>query len=401
MRAVITNSNVKEDIHNYTRKYELALKLLRQSSISERNKQLIENFCNDCFAQGITAGRVQKYAYTLRKIAEWLGKDFDKATEEDLKRVVAIINTSPFKDWTKYDYKRSIKKFFKWLGKEHLISWIKCNDVKNKKLPEEILTEEDIKKMIDAAQKARDKALIAVLYESGCRVGEFLTMKIKNVQFDRYGAVIVVHGKTGYRRIRLVSSVPYLAEWINNHPFNDNPEAWLWISIRNFKRLPYNSLRTILRIIAEKAGVRKSVNPHAFRHARATHLANFLTEAQMKEFFGWVQDSDMASVYVHLSGRDVDKAILKLYGIEMEESERDSELLKPKKCLRCGEVNSGTDKVCKRCFFPLDKEMVEKIMEKEVKREIMDEIIETLWKDREFREFFMRKVKSINRRAIP
>ena len=181
-----------------------------------------------------------------------------------------------------------------------MISWIKCNDVKNKKLPEEILTEEDIKKMIDSAQKARDKAIVAVLYESGCRVGEFLTMKIKNVQFDRYGAIIVVQGKTGYRRIRLVSSVPYLAEWINNHPFNDNPEAWLWISLRNFKRLPYNSLRTILRVIAEKAGIRKSVNPHAFRHARATYLANFLTEAQMKEFFGWVQDSDMASVYVHI-----------------------------------------------------------------------------------------------------
>jgi len=178
---------------------------------------------------------------------------------------------------------------------------------------------------------------------------------MKNVQFDRYGAIILVHGKTGYRRMRLVSSVPYLAEWMNTHPFNDNPEAWLWISLRNFKRLPYNSLRTILRVIAEKTGVRKSVNPHAFRHARATHLANFLAEAQMKEFFGWVQDSDMASVYVHLSGRDVDKAILKLYGIEMDESEKDNELLKPKKCLRCGEINPTTNKVCQRCFFPLDE----------------------------------------------
>ncbi len=380
------------NIHRYWKRYEIALRLLRQSNISQKNKQLIEKFCNDCFAQGITAGRVQKYAYILRKVAEWLGKDFDKATEEDLKKVVAVINASPFKDWTKYDYKRSIKKFFRWLGKEDLISWLKCNDVKNKKLPEEILTEEDIKKMIDAAQTTRDKAIVAVLYESGCRVGEFLSMKMKNVQFDRYGAIIVVHGKTGYRRIRLVSSAPYLAEWMNMHPFNDDPEAWLWISLRNLKRLPYNSLRTILRVIAEKAGVRKSVNPHAFRHARATHLANFLTEAQMKEFFGWVQDSDMASVYVHLSGRDVDKAILKLYGIEMEESEKDGELLKPKKCLRCGEMNPATNRVCQRCFFPLD-EQAEKLLEREVRRQMIDEIMETLWNDREFRDFFMRKIR--------
>jgi len=91
MGAVTTNLDVENDIHRYWKRYEIALRLLRQSNISQRNKQLIEKFCNDCFAQGITAGRVQKYAYILRKIAEWLGKDFDKATEEDLKRVVAII----------------------------------------------------------------------------------------------------------------------------------------------------------------------------------------------------------------------------------------------------------------------------------------------------------------------
>ncbi len=380
-----------EDVHFYSKRYEVAIRLLRDSCISQKNKELIEKFCNDCFAQGITAGRVQKYAYILRKVAEWLGKDFDSATEDDLKRVVALINTSPFTDWTKYDYKRSIKKFFRWLGREEVISWLRCREIRNRKLPEEILTEEDIKKMIDAARTPRDRAIISVLYESGCRAGEFLSMKIKNVSFDRYGAVIVVHGKTGYRRIRLVSSVPYLAEWFNMHPLNSNPEAWLWISPSNFRRLPYNSLRTILRTIAEKAGIKKKVNPHAFRHARATHLANFLTEAQMKEFFGWVQDSDMASVYVHLSGRDVDRAILKLYGMEMDE-EGNGELLKPKKCLRCGETNPASNQLCKRCFFPLDQR-AEKLFEREMKMEIMDQIMETLWNDKEFREFFLKKVR--------
>ena len=166
-----------EDIHEYRKRYELAIRLLRSSAISERSKELIENFCNDCFAQGIKAGRVQKYAFILRKVAEWLGKDFDKAGEEDLKKIVAMINTSPFTEWTKYDYKRALKKFFKWLEKEELVSWIKCTGPRNRKLPEEILTEDDIKKMIDAAHDARDRAIVAVLYESGCRAGEFLSMK--------------------------------------------------------------------------------------------------------------------------------------------------------------------------------------------------------------------------------
>jgi len=98
MRAVTTNVDVDGDIHHYWRRYEIALKLLRQSSISKRNKELIEKFCNDCLSQGITPGRVQKYAYILRKIAEWLKKDFDKVTEEDLKKIVAMINRLPFTD---------------------------------------------------------------------------------------------------------------------------------------------------------------------------------------------------------------------------------------------------------------------------------------------------------------
>lgn len=175
-----------DDIHAYRKRYEIAIRLLRSSSISQRDKELIEKFCNDCFAQGITAGRVQKYAFILRKVAEWLGKDFDSVTEDDLKRVVATINTSQFTEWTKYDYKRSIKKFFRWLRKEELVSWLRCSDIKNRKLPEEILTEEDIKKMIDAARTPRDRAIVSVLYESGCRVREFLSMKIKHVSFDRY-----------------------------------------------------------------------------------------------------------------------------------------------------------------------------------------------------------------------
>lgn len=64
--------------------------------------------------------------------------------------------------------------------------WIKCNFRDDKKLPEELLTEEDVTKLIEAAQHPRDKALVFLLYESGCRIGELLNVKIKNVLFDRF-----------------------------------------------------------------------------------------------------------------------------------------------------------------------------------------------------------------------
>ena len=74
-----------------------------------------------------------------------------------------------------------------------------------------------------------------------------------------------------------------------------------------------------LKKIAKKAKIKKRIHPHLFRHSRCTYMANYLTEAQMNLYFGWIQGSDMPSVYVHLSGRDVDDAVLKANGITAKE----------------------------------------------------------------------------------
>ncbi len=69
-------------------------------------------------------------------------------------------------------------------------------------------------------------------------------------------------------------------------------------------------------------------------------------------------------------------------------------MLKSKTCPRCGEINPVTNRVCRRCFFPLTED-AEKILEMEARREIIDEIMETLWSDEEFRRFFLMKVRKL------
>ena len=61
------------------------------------------------------------------------------------------------------------------------------------------------------------------------------------MKFDNYGAFINVDGKTGSRPIRLVKSVPNLANWLDNHPQKEDPEAPLWIILEKPKfGLPMN-----------------------------------------------------------------------------------------------------------------------------------------------------------------
>ena len=378
---------------------ELAINGIQKSSISKENKDIILEFQDYVFAEGLTKTRILKYLNMLRKLGEWLGIPFTRAKKENIMELVRYIENQNYSEWTKHDYKVILKKFFKWLrGDQEYpeeVKWIKTTIKKNNhKIPEELLTPQDVEKLINAADHPRDKALVSVLYESGCRIGEILTLRIKHISFDEYGAKIVVNGKTGMRRIRIISSVPHLATWIENHPLRDKPDAPVWVGIGTRNKngaVQYKNVRTLIAKLAEKAGIKKRVNPHMFRHSRATHLANHLTEAQMNQYFGWVQGSDMPSTYVHLSGRDVDGAILSLYGMK-EDKKKDKEEFSPVKCPRCGTMNSPGGKFCIKCGMPLD---IKAAIEIENERKKMDDIMSALMKDSEVQRLMARKIKEM------
>lgn len=393
----------EEKVHNPSRRLEYALKRLSKSSILDENKKHIENFAKSCLAEGIGKLRVVKYIYTLIKVAEILNKDFMKASREDIEQVVYEIENANFSEWTKHDYRVTIKKFYKWLkgnGEEYPpeVKWIKAKrNGRNNKLPEELITPEEVKALAEAAENPRDRAMFLTLYESGARVGELLNMKIKHVVFDKYGALVMLNGKTGMRRVRLVASVPAISAWLDVHPFKDNPEAWLWCSLAtNYygKRLTYALFDRILKKTVKKAGIKKKIYPHLFRHSRATELAKRLTEAQLCQVMGWVQGSKQAAIYVHLSQRDTDEAILSMYGL-LDKKKDSKEKLMAVKCPRCRQDNYPGSRFCRYCGMALD---VKAAMEAEDRdKQVGASLIEAL-KDPEVAEKIIETLESIVRK---
>jgi len=374
----------KFDIHKYERRFDLAIKKMKKSSLPNATKRLLSDFCDHCIAEGLAIPTTLKHLFCLQNVARWARKDLAKTDKKDIVKIIKTLEKSNYSSNVKHATKVSIKKFYKWLndGEEYpdKVKWIKSTPKTKNKLPEELLTIKDIEKMIKTADHPRDKAFIAVLYESGCRIGELLSLKIKHVVFDEYGAKIIVNGKTGMRRIRIITYSSLLATLIEMHPNRDNPESQLWIGIganNRYKEIHYPSVRKQIGVIAKNAGIKKKIYPHLFRHSRATELANHLTEAQMNQHFGWVQGSDMPSTYVHLSGRDVDSALLKICGLKKEEKQRIEEL-SPKKCHRCEKMNPPTGKFCLKCGAPLN---LETVMKTEEKRQKMDNVMTILLKD--------------------
>lgn len=367
--------------------------------ICEENKKILKDMMDKCFADGLTTTRICKILYTTRQIAHYLNKPFPDATKLDIQGVVGKIERNErYSEWTKHDFKAILKKLYKWLkGNDETfpdeVRWVKPRLKNGKKmLPENILTEDEVKRMAEIATHPRDKAFVLALYESGCRIGEMLSLQLKNVQFDEFGGILRVSGKTGDRRVRVVFSAPAIATWLDHHPLKNDPEAYLWSGWERryaHESFHYGRLNKKLKQYAEQAGIKRRIYPHLFRHSRATALASKLTEAQMKEHFGWVQSSDMASVYVHLSGRDVDEALLKTYGITVKEEQKKEENLKPRTCPRCKVANSPISKFCQRCGTVLDVETVYTVEEQ---RRNSDELMNKLMEDPEFKKLMLEKI---------
>jgi integrase/ribosomal protein L40E len=356
MRTVVDIHNREADLNNLLEKFK---------KIRDINKPTMEKYYNFISANGLSIARKDKELRILINLSKWLKKDFKKANRGDIEKLVQTIESNPLlkSEWTKCDYKVIIKKFYSWLRgferKEYPpeVRWIKTTlKNKNHKLPEELLTKEEVDRLVECAEHLRDKAFIRVLYESGCRIGEVANLRIKDVQFDDIGCFIIVTGKTGDRRIRLIESTQLLGELIDNHVFRNNPESFLWLGLgtkNKNKLLSYAGFVKILKGSMEKSEIRKKIYPHLFRHSRATELAKHLTEFQLKQMMGWTMGSDMPQVYVSLSGKDLDNAILKSYGIKTKDEEKLK--FKFKICDKCKAKNDVIKKHCSKCGHLLSR----------------------------------------------
>jgi len=391
------------DPHNYKRKLELTVKNLKENTaISDKNRGLILKFKDDCLLE-ISVGRTVRYVQNLKKIAVWLDRDFEKCTKDDIKSLVARINNENYTEWTKHFYKVTIRKFWKWVrGIEEdgaypeEVKWIKCTVKLKKKRPEDIPRDEDILKLLNACSTPRDRALVAVLYGSGCRIGELMALKIKDIKFDGLGAYFFVDGKTGERRVRLIAGIHYLTEWINNHPRKDEPDAPLWIRYDGKDIMGYNTIRKVLMTIAKRVNFTKKVNPHNFRHGASTFLGKspHVSESVRCKQMGWVPNSRMPGVYTHLIGDEVDGALANAYGVENPKKKHES-LLKSKRCYRCFEANPPTYKLCKKCGMPLEKDDAGLMLLENEERKKMDGIMDKLLDNEEFREMLRRKMREL------
>jgi len=242
---------------------------------------------------------------------------------------------------------------------------------------EQLLSDKEVQQLISKAPTLRDRLMIELCFELGNRRGELANLRMKDVQFDRYGAVIWLRGKTGTGSRRVYNAVPDLKEYCNNHPHRNEPDHPFLLTIDNSRPLSYVQIYNRIVWLAKHI-LHRHVNPHMFRHTRATQDAKYFTDREMMKLNRW-NSSETIKVYAHLSMRDVDEKDLVLHGLKKRE-----EILKPigemRRCPQCKAENSPIAIYCQECSEPFQQDNKEEIQELREKLDAVNEMLNLIAK---------------------
>jgi len=396
------------------------LNRLNNSGMLPYNKSKALEFYNEKVAQGI---KKTSYTYVLRILVE-LGEHFKDKTFEEIPKseMVSFFNnlkpkdkvlrtrcgpivTIPIESYsesTLWQYKAAVKMFYKWLfGKENdetppeAVRWIRkaANGNGNgyDKFRKEILIPEEMLKILNAAKNARNKAIIAILWEYGLRASELLNMKKSDLKIAENYLEFEVNGKTGKRQVILVESKPFLEAWLaeleekkQQIPKNLQDYIWLAFSSRGFhkkaigtKLISRDALNVKLKWIAKAAGIDKRVWTHGFRHSSATKDAvKGYNEAKLRAKYGWSNQSNMPSVYVHFANQNLKKEILIEKGLwKPDKKEQEPLATQTMICPFCSVQNMKENDYCSKCGKPLKIEQLKKLEQEAKTTGLIQEMI--------------------------
>ena len=333
----------------------------------KNSENTISRYLNWLNLQDYKNQTIKNKYYILATFFKFLDfKPIEEIEQIDVEMFMGFLKKS-YKQNTIHKYNIELQFFFHWYKpKNDFFFNIKTRCQKNRLPTDEILTPEEVMKIIQSTRSQKARAFIFLLWDSAGRLDEVLSMKKKSVQFDQWGGTVtVMGGKTGDRKIRIVDSLPDLQLWLSQHP--GNQEDYLFPIFPNMTKTSRNEARNIVNRAVQISGIQKHVYPHLFRHSKLTDLCKHgMNEMVLRIFAGWGMDSQMPSVYLHLSGGDVDEKILLMKGIKKEECIKEVNT-DTKICPRCSTKNPFDAVYCRMCSMILDQTKAQNPMEDKIK----------------------------------
>jgi integrase len=262
--------------------------------------------------------------------------------------------------------------------------------------PSDLWTLEDDLIFLKWCPSPRDRCYHAISRDLSARPSEILNLKIKDIIIKNVGtkqyAEVLVNGKTGSRHLPLIDSLPYVKEWLDQHPQRSNRNSYLICTLirsnvgsqltrngllhiytRQYKKKYFPMLLRSPTISNEdKQKIQdlldKPWNLYIRRHSSLTQKSKFLKENILRQHAGWSARSQMHLRYLHYFGNESSETILQEYGILPKDNE-ELDILRPKHCPNCNEPNRTDQKFCTKCRMALTYDAYSEILEEQKNEE--------------------------------
>ena len=189
-----------------------------------------------------------------------------------------------------------------------------------RKLPD-VLSIEEIELLIDHLdlqhpQGHRNRAILETLYGSGLRVSELIKLNLSNLFFKE--SLIRVTGKGNKQRLVPMGIIAkkylniYIEEVRTNQKIHTEFKDVLFLN-RNGKGLTRQMIFTLIRTLAIKAGIKKKIGPHTFRHSFATHLLENEADLRSIQILMGHESIATTEMYTHLDTHHLRSVIEKYH----------------------------------------------------------------------------------------
>lgn len=267
-------------------RYEIVERVTEIAIYKEGLPEEIKSFLVAKSIKGLTKQSLVHYKRTLVHFANNIIKEIKEVSANDIRfYLLAYEQTHNVSKSALDDKRRVLNSFYKWMAREDLIvksPMEKIDPIKCDKKVREPLTALELEQMRNASESAREKALLELLYSTGCRVSELIALNRKDIDFNM--GRVKVFGKGKKERYCFINARAQLA--IKKYMFTrlDDSEALFVAGKKPYSRLGKGTIEKEIGSIGERAGINRSVYPHLIRHTTATHMLNHganLAEVQM------------------------------------------------------------------------------------------------------------------------
>ena len=292
--------------------------------------ETIENFSNFLkFERNFSDNTLDAYIRDIKKFSLYAEKNLESSkpkaiTCEDLQEYLILQSKQKISERTQARWISSIKSFFKYLLEEEIRNDNPATLLEGPKLGlylPDTLSVEDVERItkninLSTDLGVRNQCMVEVLYGCGLRVSELIKLKISDINFKE--GFLKVEGKG--QKVRYVPLAKYTSHLIKNYienvrinnKINKKYEDILFLNSRG-SSMSRVIVFIIIKELADRAGIRKNISPHTFRHSFATHmLQNGADLRFIQEMLGH-SSITTTEIYTHLNTEELRDTILKYH----------------------------------------------------------------------------------------